>query len=251
MLAGAQEATPEVDEPPASPSLMNNPPQKDWVYLVGDTLSGHANEETELEGNAQLRKTDTTISADHLRYEQSTDRLRASGKVVIERNERVYTGSYLDIDVGRFEGFFTDITYTLGPDKGHGEALRADFADSKHMTAKQGTYTTCRRKPGPQWIPEWVLTAAQLEIDNELEIGIAQGAYLEFQGVPVFPVPPFSFPITEKRKSGFLPPLFGLDTASGITLSTPYYLNIAPNYDLTLTPNFMTTRGVNTEGQVR
>ena len=251
MLASAQDATPQVDEPPVSPSLMDGSTQKDWVYLVGDTLSGHANEETEVEGNAELRKSATLISADHLRYEQSTDRLRATGKVVIERNERVYTGSYLDIDVGRFEGFFTDITYTLGPDKGHGEALRADFADSKHMTAKQGTYTTCRRKPGPQWVPEWVLIAAQLEIDNELEIGIAQGAYLEFQGVPVFPVPPFSFPITEKRKSGFLPPLFGIDTASGITLSTPYYLNIAPNYDLTLTPNFMTTRGVNTDGQAR
>ena len=251
MLARAQEARPESDAPPASPSLMNSPAQKDWVYLIGDTLSGNANKETEVEGNAQLRKSDTVISADHLRYEQSTDRLRATGKVVIERNERVYTGSHLDLDVGRFEGFFTDITYSLGPEKGHGEALRADFADSKHMTAKQGTYTTCRRQPGPQWVPDWVLTAGQLEIDNEQEIGIAQSAYLEFQGVPIFPVPPFSFPITEKRKSGLLPPLFGLDTASGITLSTPYYLNIAPNYDLMLTPNFMTTRGVNTEGQAR
>jgi LPS-assembly protein len=251
MLARAQEATPAYEEPSASPSLMDSPPQKDWVYLSGDTLSGHSNAETELQGNAQLRKADTVISADHLRYEQSTDRLRASGNVVIEGQDRVYTGSYLDFDVGRFEGFFTEITYSLGPEKGHGEALRADFADSKHMTATQGTYTTCRRQPGPQWIPEWVLTAAQLEIDNEREIGIAQGAYLEFQGVPIFPVPPFSFPITEKRKSGFLPPLFGLDTASGVTLSTPYYLTIAPNYDLTVTPNFMTTRGVNTEGQVR
>ena len=251
MLARAQEATPAYEELSASPSLMDVPPQKDWVYLSGDSLSGHTNAETELQGNAQLRKSDTVISADHLRYEQSTDRLRASGNVVIEGQDRVYTGSYLDFDVGRFEGFFTEITYSLGAEKGHGEALRADFADSKHMTAKQGTYTTCRRQPGPQWVPEWVLTAAQLEIDNEREIGIAQGAYLEFQGVPIFPVPPFSFPITEKRKSGFLPPLFGLDTASGVTLSTPYYLNIAPNYDLTVTPNFMTTRGVNTEGQVR
>ena len=251
MLARAQEATPAYEELSASPSLMDVPPQKDWVYLSGDSLSGHTNAETELQGNAQLRKSDTVISADHLRYEQSTDRLRASGNVVIEGQDRVYTGSYLDFDVGRFEGFFTEITYSLGAEKGHGEALRADFADSKHMTAKQGTYTTCRRQPGPQWVPEWVLTAAQLEIDNEREIGIAQGAYLEFQGIPVFPVPPFSFPITEKRKSGFLPPLFGLDTASGVTLSTPYYLNIAPNYDLTVTPNFMTTRGVNTEGQVR
>ena len=240
-----------VDAPAPGISLLEQSYQKNWAYLIGDTMSGHTNQETELEGDAQMRKSGSTIWADRLRYEQSTDRLRASGNVVIERNERVYKGSYLDIDVERFEGFFTEITYSLGPEKGHGEALRADFADRNHMTATKGNYTTCQRKPGPRWVPEWLLTANKLEIDNEEEIGIAQGAYLEFQGIPVLPVPPFSFPITEKRKSGLLGPVFGIDTVSGFELATPYYLNLAPNYDLTVTPNFMTTRGVNTEAQFR
>jgi LPS-assembly protein len=100
-------------------------------------------------------------------------------------------------------------------------------------------------------VPEWVLTAAQLNIDNEEEIGRAQGAYLHFQGIPVLPVPPFTFPITEKRKSGFLPPLFGIDSVNGFELGTPYYFNLAPNYDLTVTPNFMSNRGMNTESQLR
>jgi LPS-assembly protein len=177
--------------------------------------------------------------------------MQAEGNVRIERNERIHTGTYLDMDVELFEGFFTDIRYQLGGEKGHGEALRADFADKDHMTARQGTYTTCRRKPGPDWVPEWVLTAAQLNIDNEEEIGRAQGAYLHFQGIPVLPVPPFTFPITEKRKSGFLPPLFGIDNVNGFELATPYYFNIAPNYDLTVSPDFMTQRGVNVESQMR
>lgn len=198
-----------------------------------------------------MLRSDTQISADTLRYDQRTDRMQAEGHVRIEREERIYTGTYLDMDVERFEGFFTDIRYQLGGEKGHGEAVRADFADKDHMTARQGTYTTCRRKPGPDWVPEWVLTAAQLNIDNEEEIGKAQGAYLHFQGVPLLPVPPFTFPITEKRKSGFLPPLFGIDSVNGFELGTPYYFNLAPNYDLTVTPNFISNRGMNTESQLR
>jgi len=246
--AGAQSAPPVA---PGPASLMDTTGQKTWVYLSGDTLSGHADKEVVLEGNAQMLRSDSQISADSLRYDQRTDRMQAQGHVRIERNERTYTGSYLDMDVERFEGFFTDITYQLGGGKGHGEALRADFADKNNMTAQQGTYTTCRRKPGPNWVPEWALNATQLHIDNEQEIGKAQGAYLHFQGVPVLPVPPLSFPITEKRKSGFLPPLFGIDSANGFELGTPYYFNLAPNYDLTVTPNFMTNRGVNVENQLR
>jgi len=245
---GAQSAPPAA---PGQASLMNTPAQKSWAYLSGDTLSGHADKEMVLQGNAQMLRSDSQISADSLRYDQRTDRMQAQGHVRIERTERVYSGSYLDMDVERFEGFFTDITYQLGGEKGHGEALRADFADKDHMTAHQGSYTTCRRKPGPSWVPEWALTAKQLDIDNEEEIGKAQGAFLHFQGLPVLPVPPFSFPITEKRKSGFLPPLFGIDSVNGFELATPYYFNLAPHYDLTVTPNFMSNRGVNVENQLR
>jgi len=248
MPAGAQSANPAT---PGQASLMDKTQQKTWAYLSGDTLTGHADKEVVLEGNAQMLRSDTQISADSLRYDQRTDRMQAQGNVRIERNERIYTGTYLDMDVERFEGFFTDIRYQLGGEKGHGEAMRADFADKNHMTARQGTYTTCRRKPGPDWTPEWVLTATQLNIDNDEEIGKAQGAYLHFQGVPVLPVPPFSFPITEKRKSGFLPPLFGIDSANGFELGIPYYFNLAPNYDLTVTPNLMTQRGVYVENQLR
>ena len=246
--AGAQSAMPEI---PDQSSLIDKKRQKTWTYLSGDTLSGHADKEVVLDGNAHLLRSDSQIRADSLRYDQRTDRMQAQGHVRIERNERIYTGSYLDLDVERFQGFFTDITYQLGNEKGHGEALRADFADKDHMTARQGTYTTCRRKPGPDWMPEWVLTTTQLNIDNEEEIGKAQGAYLHFQGVPVLPVPPFSFPITEKRKSGLLPPLFGIDSVNGLELATPYYFNLAPNYDLTVTPDFMVQRGVNVESQLR
>ena len=101
--AGAQSPIPAT---PGQASLMDKTPQKTWAYLSGDTLSGHADKEVELQGNALMLRSETQISADTLRYDQRTDRMQAEGNVRIERNERIYTGTYLDMDVELFEGFF-------------------------------------------------------------------------------------------------------------------------------------------------
>jgi LPS-assembly protein len=70
-------------------------------------------------------------------------------------------------------------------------------------------------------------------------------------GVPVLPIPAFSFPLSDKRKSGFLPPTLGLDNLNGVELTVPYYWNIAPNRDATLFPALMTKRGVDLGGEFR
>jgi LPS-assembly protein len=88
-----------------------------------------------------------------------------------------------------------------------------------------------------------VLRAASIELDNVEEVGVAHGAYLDFKGVTILPVPAISFPLTEKRKSGLLPATAGYDNLSGTTLALPYYWNIAPNRDAVITPTVMTARG--------
>jgi LPS-assembly protein len=93
-------------------------------------------------------------------------------------------------------------------------------------------------------MPDWHMTADTLRIDQQEETGYATGAVLRFKGVPVLAVPAMSFPLSDKRKSGFLPPTFTVDNVSGITLTQPYYWNIAPNRDLTVSPTLMSKRGV-------
>ena len=58
---------------------------------------------------------------------------------------------------------------------------------------------------------------------------------LRFYGVPILASPVLSFPLNDERKSGFLPPSFGLDSRSGFQAAIPYYWNIAPNRDATFT----------------
>jgi LPS-assembly protein len=221
------------------------------VYLEADRLTSRTDLDAVLEGGAQLRKGSTTVRADRLEYDMPSDTARATGHVWLRRDGNTYQGPYLELQVDAFEGFFTAPSYEFAQNGAHGQAARADFADSTHMTVHQATYTTCKRKPGPDWLPDWVLTAARIDIDNDEEIGLAQSAVLSFKGVPLVHVWPISFPLTEKRKSGVLPPTIGLDNANGVEVSTPYYINIAPNRDATVTPTLMTARGVNLGGEFR
>jgi LPS-assembly protein len=96
-----------------------------------------------------------------------------------------------------------------------------------------------------------VLKADHIELDTEAQVGRATGAKLQFYGLTVLPLPSMSFPLSSDRKSGWLPPTFGLDNRSGFELTAPYYFNIAPNRDAMLFPTLMSKRGVNLGGQFR
>jgi LPS-assembly protein len=214
------------------------------VFLQAERISGRPDLETVLDGKAELRKADTVIRADHLTYDQPTDRAVATGNVRINRSGNTYEGPKLDLKVDAFEGSFTAPRYQFLQNEAHGTADRADFVDASHAKVYNATYTTCRREPGPDWLPGWVLRAKRIDLDNDEETGVAHGGVLSFKGVPVLPVPAISFPLTDKRKSGFLPPTLGFDSVNGVEAVVPYYWNIAPNRDATITPTLMTARGV-------
>src|SRR3990167_3657097 len=215
------------------------------AFVEGDLLFGRPDLETVIEGHAVLRRGDMVIRADRLEYYQPDDLARARGQVRINRAGNVYEGPLLELKVNKFEGFFTAPRYRFLHNDAHGEARRIEFQGEKHALIEDATFTTCRRLPGPNWMPDWILRAATLQIDNESETGYAENATLSFKGVPILPIPALSFPLTDKRKSGVLPPLIGLDNVNGAEVTIPYYWNIAPNRDATFWPVVMSKRGLN------
>ena len=221
------------------------------VFVQADSLSGSTDLETIAEGDAVLRKPGMVVKGDRLEYEHATDMARAKGNVLVNRDGNRYEGPYMEVELDAFKGFFTEPRYQFLQNDANGQAKRADFIDSTHLSVHQATYTTCRRKPGPDWLPDWILKAARIDFDNDEDIGVAQSAFLYFKGVPVLGVLPISFPLSSKRKSGFLPPTVAFDTANGTEVTTPYYFDIAPNRDATLTPVYMAARGVNVGGEFR
>jgi LPS-assembly protein len=220
-------------------------------FISGNHIGGRPDLETVVEGNAMLRKGDIVIKADRLEYNQPTDLTRAIGNVRINRAGNVYEGPLLELRVDAFEGFFNEPHYQFLRNQAHGQADRVDFLDDQRAVIHNATFTTCRRLPGPSWMPDWILKATTISLDNEEDVGTAEGALLSFKGLPLLPVPYISFPLSDKRKSGVLPPTIGVDNVNGTEVSVPYYWNIAPNRDATFTPTVMTKRGVNLDTEFR
>ncbi|MEK9803406.1 MAG: LPS assembly protein LptD, partial [Curvibacter sp.] len=221
------------------------------TYVYGERLSAESDTEIVLEGDVEFRRADFVIRADRLEYDQERDLARARGDVRVNQAGNVFEGPALDLRIDAFEGFFDQARYRLLSNDAHGEAERIDFLDDKRAVVRNATFTTCRREPGPDWMPAWLLRAATLRLDSEEETAEAEDVTVSFQNVRVLGLSSMSFPLTEKRKSGFLSPTFSADNISGTSVTTPYYWNIAPNRDATLYPTVMSQRGVNFGGQFR
>ena len=221
------------------------------TFVSGDVITGRPDIDTVIEGHAMLRRGDMVIRADRLEYDQADDQAKAQGEIRINRAGNVYEGSALELKVDSFEGFLQQPSYRFLKNQAHGEADRVDFLDDSRSVIHNASYTTCQRQPGPNWMPDWILRATRIQIDSEEEVGKAENAVLSFKGVPVLPLPSISFPLSDKRKSGFMPPTFVPDNINGLEFTLPYYWNIAPNRDATLTPSIMSKRGIDLGGEFR
>ena len=215
------------------------------TFLRGDRMSGRPELDTLIDGNAELRHGNTVIRADRLVYYQPDDLAKARGNVRVNRKGNVFEGPQMELEVDAFQGFFTAPNYRFLKNDAYGKASKAEFLDDKHTVVFDADYTTCQREDTLSWLPAWVLTANRIKLDDEEEVGTADGAKLRFKGVPILPIPGLSFPLSDKRKSGFLPPTLGLDNLNGAEITQPYYWDIAPNRDATITPALMSKRGLN------
>lgn len=219
------------------------------IILRARELRGRPDLETLAEGDAEFRRGGLVIRADRLSYDHPDDLALARGQVRISRDGNVYSGPELQLHVQRFEGFFLEPTYHFGRTGAGGTARRIDFLDEQRAVATGATYTSCPSDGSGG--PAWLLTTDRVKMDFEANEGIAEHAVLRFYGVPILGAPVLSFPLTDARKSGWLPPSVNLDSKSGLQFSMPYYWNIAPNRDATLTPLLSAKRGVGAETEFR
>ncbi|MBD3893054.1 MAG: LPS-assembly protein LptD [Hydrogenophaga sp.] len=252
----AAEAAPAAGVPlRASPLLQEHlPPQvHDYlpIFLFGERLWGQADAQVVLEGAAELRRHDIVIRADRLEFDRRSQEARALGQVRVNRSGDRFSGPELLFNVQTQRGHFEQPEFSLLDGIGLGDASRIEFLGEDQTALVDARYSTCPRTPGAQWRPDWLVRAARIDIDHAQEVGRARGAVLEFLGVPILAAPFLSFPISDKRKSGLLPPTFNIDNISGIELTLPYYLNLAPNFDATLYPTFMSRRGLDFGAEFR
>jgi LPS-assembly protein len=219
------------------------------IVIRARELRGRPELETVAEGEAEFRRGGLVVRADRLSYTQADDLAVARGQVRISREGSVYTGPELQLKVQSFEGFFLQPEFDLARIGAGGRADRVDFIDRGHTRATNAIYTSCPRDGNSE--PAWVLATRSVSFDFDANEGVAEGAVLRFLGVPILGVPALSFPLGDARKSGWLPPSVNLDNRSGLDVSVPYYWNIAPNRDATITPKLSTRRGLGVDTEFR
>ncbi|WP_457418812.1 LPS-assembly protein LptD [Roseateles sp. P5_E7] len=222
---------------------------KPALVISADKLTAQADQMAEASGDVELRYGELLLNGDKLNYRVVDDLARAEGNVRINHNGNVFSGPLLQLYVSRFEGEFLTPSFFLKATGGAGKAKVVRFQDSQHLSATDGSYSSCPAVENQE--PAWQITAKQLRLDLAANEGEAEGAVLRFLGVPILAAPSFSFPLSSARKSGWLPPNIFLDNRSGLELGVPYYWNIAPQRDATVAPFIMTKRGVGVDGEFR
>ena len=214
------------------------------IHLSGQRMTVRPDLDVVIEGQASIRKPGMSIQAGRLSFDQSQDLVEASGQVRLHRAGSLFVGPQLKLQVDSFQGFLDQPSFELYNSGAHGQAAQMAFIDNTRAVVRQANYTTCKRIPGPDWLPEWVLKATRLTIDEEESTVQAEGVQLRFQDVPILAIPSVTFPMNNDRKSGLLPPVVGISSNNGVEVSQPYYFDIAPNRDATVTTHLMSKRGV-------
>ncbi len=224
------------------------------IILDADRIEGVAGKDTTAQGNASLRQGDLSIRADSLTYHEGNENVEARGNVRLQRKDDTLKGPALRYSIRDATGVFEkpDFTFTPRPKTGQqpvsarGQAETIEFLGESQYRIKDGFFTSC--KPGDDG---WLVRADELDLDFTRDVGTARGASVYFEGLRIIAAPSFDFSLNNQRKSGFLPPSIGVTGKSGPEVGIPYYLNLAPNYDLTLTPRYMEKRGLQLAEQFR
>ena len=219
------------------------------LVLRAQHVEAKLGRELSARGDVELRHGETLLKAPSLQYDEARDEVRSPGPVQLDHLGNQTRGHTLRLQLDAFLGELLAPSYTIAQTGGSGEAERLDFLGEKRLRASEATYSSCPREDKVE--PDWELRTERLDLDLNENVGRASGAVLRFLGVPILAAPSFSFPLGDERKSGWLPPHVGADNRSGVELAVPYYFNLAPNYDATLTPFVMSRRGFGADTELR
>jgi len=200
-----------------------------------------------LEGDVRIRQGGFQVTGSEARYSQQEGAVSVQGPLVSRGEGFLLTGenANYDVDSGRLD--INTATFLLHGPEMRGRAGSLSRISEEQVVIADGLLTTC----GPSQ-NDWAIVASDIRLDRAQGFGTAKHVRLEVLDVPVFYWPWASFPIDDRRKSGFLYPQFGSSSAgSGGFLAVPYYFNLAPHYDATLTPQYIHGRGLFNEVEGR
>ena len=216
------------------------------VHIEADTALFRETGVSEMSGDVQISQFDKKMRADNATYEQPAGVVTGKGNVTFSSDKLTIKSQALNYNLPANTGEMQEAEYRLNKADGRGSSKRVLQTSPDKTRLERSTYTTC-----PPGKTDWSINAANINLYHQLERGTASNVTLKIRDVPVLYLPYMSFPLTDKRKSGFLWPSIASNEKSGLQVSTPYYFNLAPNYDLTVTPAILGRRGLQVGAEFR
>jgi LPS-assembly protein len=227
---------------PAAPG----PEEELPIFLEADRIEGVQDRYVEASGNVVVRRRGQVLFADRLRYSIPDNAVSASGNVESRRLGDVVAGDEAYYDLDTESGYIQKPRYSFSEFRARGQAERLNVRDRDRYRAERATYTNCAVGDD-----DWYLRVGRLDLDRLRDVGVARNATVVFKGVPILYTPWIDFPLSSRRKTGFLAPVIGTSNNSGFEATLPFYWNIAPNYDYTIAPRALARRGLQLNNELR
>ncbi|WP_242482435.1 LPS-assembly protein LptD [Thiocystis violacea] len=201
----------------------------------------------DLLGNVEILQEGRRFESDRSSYDRHNGDVKAAGHVFLEYPGVRLTGESAQYNLETKKGTIEKPGYRMSGNANlRGEAEQAWLLNEQQSRYRDIIYTTC-----PPGNADWSILASDLELDQAAGLGTARHARIRIADIPVLYTPYLRFPIDGRRRSGLLIPTFGSSDSTGTDISLPYYWNIAPNMDATITPRYMSMRGLMLGAQFR
>lgn len=251
---GSQGSAPAASSTSATPVLRTSPGLRihrlpdDSIpaFMEADSIDGDPDSDLTLTGNAQVRRIDSVIKGDRINYRKDTGEVDVQGSARMMRDGTLVIGPNAKFNVDKSSGEIEKPNFWMGANGGFAVAEHADIFSRSQMRLHTVTYSGCACET-----PSWYIKANTVDIDFDENEGVARSGVLYFKDVPILASPYMTFPVKRERKSGFLMPTYGTTSQGGFDFSIPYYLNLAPNYDMTVQPRYFSKRGLQMGGEFR
>ena len=231
---------------PPRPVFAAAPADPEAIGMSGDVVNMQEGGISKLSGNVEMERGTQQLTADHLEYNEAEELIDVQGNVRFWDEGAYASGDQAHIDLQADTTKLGGASYIFLDTHSRGEAGEVVITGENIVTFNDADYTTCN--PGSN---TWKLHAKELELDFTEDVGTAYNVWLEVGDIPIFYTPYATFPLSDKRKSGFLVPKVRIANSTGFDLTVPYYFNIAPNHDATLAGRLMTKRGLQLQGEYR
>ncbi|MEK5754225.1 LPS export ABC transporter periplasmic protein LptC [Acinetobacter variabilis] len=232
---------------PIAPDAPTIDPEQATSTITADY--GHYNPagDSYLEGNVVIDQKGRQIRAERVTIDQTQTYAKAEGQVQLAQGGLISQSDDINYNLKTQQGDLNNSFFIAEEQHAHGRAEKIAKTSDDTLELENATYSTCP----PEQKPTWKIQADQIKLNQETGRGETRNTKLYVKDVPVLAVPYFNFPIDDRRTTGILTPTFGFTNDGGLELGVPVYLNLAPQYDATITPRYISDRGAMLDGEFR